>query len=272
MTLNNQGSTPLAAAPEGLTDALARLTPSQLTLIESMARAMQVPVDIGGTRSSDIVDDAFAETMANLLTIHHATHEEPLNKKSFEYLFKSCLLAQGLDAGLNPNPGNENWDVRGGEQKWSLKTEAAVGISRNQIKVEKLMEARWVREALTPTDCAYGVSTRVASHLHDYGRIVVLRAFKMADGYEYLLQEIPKASLAEHLKAARPENFSKNGKSISFGADFKDDNGHRLFRVLLDSSVEKVRLWFSADAAVLHGRWRVHGEAAREAHQSSIAS
>lgn len=250
---------------------LVGLTKNQIKLLKSMARAMQIPVAISDRGASDIVDDVFAETMANTLAAHHALHEEALNKKAFEYLFKNCRRAQGdTSADLNLTPGAESWDVRDSSFRWSLKTEAAQGISRNQIRVEKLMEARWVREALTPADCAREVAWRLPEHMVDYDRILVLRAFAVPGGYEYLLQEIPKQLLVVSFQAAASASFKKSARSISFGADFHNPSGQKVFRVLLDSSVEKVRLWFRSDAAILHGRWNVPVEHARRAQQNSV--
>jgi hypothetical protein len=50
--------------------------------------------------------------------------------------------------------------------------------------------------------------------------------------------------------------FERRAKSPSFGADFQAPGGSgRVFRMLLDSSVEKIRIWFDVDYCVHHGRW-----------------
>ncbi|MGY4712946.1 hypothetical protein ACXDF8_25935 [Mycolicibacterium sp. CBM1] len=249
---------------------LQTLTPTQLALVLSMARAMQVPVTVSDTSDSDIIDDVFAETMSNLLTLHHALHEEPLNKKSFEYLFKQCLVASGHPAEINPTPGDESWDIRGAGFKWSLKTEAAKGISAATVKIEKLMEAIWVREATDPDKCAEAVRARINRHMQDYDRIIVLRAFVTTHGYRYDLVEIPKRVLVAHFESAEPQQFQKQGRSISYGADFSNTVGSKVFRILLDSSVEKIRLWYRSDFARVHGRWQVQVEAAQAAQQNTI--
>jgi hypothetical protein len=35
------------------------------------------------------------------------------------------------------------------------------------------------------------------------------------------------------------------------------EDGTRILRILLDSSVEKVRIWFEAAHAIQHGSWQV---------------
>lgn len=249
---------------------LKQLTPTQLVLLESMARAMLVPVDTSIRDDSDIASPLFVEAMSNILSLHHALHEEPLNKKAFEYMLKQCFLAVGQDAELNSAPGDEAWDIRAAGQRWSLKTEAALGISPTQIKVEKLMEARWVREAGTPQECAEGVAERLPQHMTHYDRILVLRAFKARSGYEYHMEEIPLGFLVSALQQAEPHQFAKTGRSISFGADFLAPDGTRAFRILLDSSVEKIRLWYTTSHARHHGTWFVHVDATQGVQTKTI--
>lgn len=251
---------------------LAKLSARQLSIIASMARALQVPVVATIGRHSDIVDETFSETISNLLTMHHALHEEPLNKKSFEYLFKQCLTAGGRSAHLNPNPGDSAWDVEGAGFRWSLKTEAAKGISASSIKVEKFMEARWVREATTPEKCAEAVRMFLSRHMEHYQRILVLRAFATGNGYFYSLEEIPADLLAAKFSSIRPADIAKRGNAISYGADFLDEHGSKICRILLDSSVEKIRLWFQTSYSRHHGSWQIRVNAIQEIQQESMVN
>ncbi|WDZ84539.1 hypothetical protein [Micromonospora cathayae] len=244
------------APQQDVINGLKTLTENQHRMVASVVRALRTPTEFIANSSSDLVDDPFIETMANFLVLHHALHEEPLSKKPFEYVFRQCLLAQGKSAELNSTPGASPHDVRGGGYNWSLKTEAAKGISPQQVKIEKLMEARWIRECLTPEDCANAVRQRVPHHLAGYDRILVLRAFSKMSETIYKLIEVPTRALADRLSQAVPEMFSKTKGSPSFGADFYDSNsGARVFRILLDSSVEKIRLSHSAEWCTHHGTW-----------------
>jgi hypothetical protein len=219
-----------------------------------------VPVEVSGTEGSDIVDATFAEVMADLLTLHHSLHEAPLSKKPFEYLIKQCLTAQGHHAELNPNPGGASYDVEGGGTRWSLKTEAAKGITPKITRIEKFMEARWIRECTSPAACAKEFRTRATAHIGDYGRILVLRAFAREGCVVYNLEEIPKEILIECFGSASTDQFVKQRKALSFGANFhlsRNGASSKAFRVLLDSSVEKIRLWYSTERCVHHGTWVV---------------
>ncbi|MEV5898337.1 hypothetical protein [Nonomuraea fuscirosea] len=251
------------------------LTQSQRRIVASVARALKLAVEFHGNKASDLVDERWAEVMGNFLVLHHALHEEPLNKKPFEYVFKRCLIAQGHNAQLNPTPGQYAYDIEGNGIRWSLKTEAAKGISARQVKIEKFMEARWIRECKTPEACAVEVRTRLSRHIGGYDRIAMLRAFVRSEATIYRLEEIPVSLLLECFSNAAPDMFTKNEKrnSPSFGADFyPPGTASRAFRILLDSSVEKIRLWYQTDHCIHHGTWiipRVGDDRAIELYAST---
>jgi hypothetical protein len=74
-----------------ITTGLDSLPESRLHMIASVVRALKTPAEFTAESRSDLVDDRFAEIMANLLVLHHALHEEPMNKTRFEYVFRQCL-------------------------------------------------------------------------------------------------------------------------------------------------------------------------------------
>jgi hypothetical protein len=71
-----------------LISALDDLSDAQLRLVFRMANAMKRPVTRTVLDGSRILTPEIETAIANQLVLHHATHEERLNKKSFEYLFK----------------------------------------------------------------------------------------------------------------------------------------------------------------------------------------
>ncbi len=222
---------------------------------------------------SDLVDDAFAETLANSLRLHHAIHEEPLNKNSFAYVMKGCAEASGKTAVLNPGRGTATWDLRIGGAGWWLKTEPARGINPDTVKIEKLMEARWIRECTDPALCSAAVRTRIPAYMADYDRIVVLRAFQLEDQrMRYDLMEPPVAVILEKLSTISPSAFSKVGVSGSYGASIDNADGSRIFRILLDSGTEKIRIWFSAVHCRMHGSWTVNPTAIQQSAATRAAA
>lgn len=241
-----------------IAEVVAALSDTQVGLLLRMAEAMRVPVQVEQSTESDIVSDYFSEALANFLLLHHAIHIEPLNKAAFEYLFVACSEASGRRATRNPASGSASYDVEADGVRWSLKTEAGKKLSVATVRIEKFMEARWIRECTNPAKCAAAVREHIPAHMQDYERLAILRARQDATATvtSYELFELPKAELLR-LTNAQDDWFTKEGKKESYGADVLDGDGERVFRVLLDSSVEKVRIWFSTAKAINHGRWVV---------------
>lgn len=228
---------------EQLTD---RLNDQQITLLERMAEALTVPVQVDRPLS-DLV-------------------EEPLNKTAFEYVLKACTEASGKKSELNPNRGSATWDVRVGAERWSLKTEVARGMSRSTVKIEKLMEARWIRDCTNPAKCAAAVRREVPRHMDGYDRIAILRAFRLAaDHIRYDLVEPSVCLIRENLSSISSDQFTKEGAKESYGANTETEDGQRIFRILLDSSVEKIRIWFNVAQCVQHGSWTLKPNAVQRA-------
>lgn len=245
-------------ARERIAEVVASLSDTQVGLLLRMAEVMLLPVDVERSADSDIVNDQFSEALANFLLLHHAIHVEPLNKAAFEYLFIACSEAAGRTASRNPATGSASYDVEADGVRWSLKTEAGKKLSASTVRIEKFMEARWIRECTNPAKCAAAVRTQVPAHMQDYERMIILRARQDATTRvtSYELLELPKSELMR-LSQATPDWFTKEGSKESYGADVLDDGGDRVFRILLDSSVEKVRIWFRTAKAINHGRWLV---------------
>jgi hypothetical protein len=212
---------------------------------------------VGARRyDSDLVDDAFAETLANSLRLHHVIHQEPLGKNSFTRIVKGCAEASGKTAEPSPGRGAAPWDLKIDGAGWSLKTEAARGISPDTVRIEKLMEARWIRECANPALCAAAVRTHIPAYMAGCDRMIVLRAFQLEDQVmRYDLMEPPVTVITEKLATVSPSAFSKAG--VSYGASIDSADGSRIFRILLDASTEKIRLWFSAAHCRMHGSWTV---------------
>ncbi|MFE9285978.1 hypothetical protein [Streptomyces olivaceus] len=248
---------------QSIIGALEPLSLRQLHTVESVVKGLHIPVQFIPGPATSMVDTPFAEEMSTLLSIHHSNHEAPLNKKPFEYALKRCLVAQGHpESELNPAPGESAYDVFGDNQRWSLKTEAAKRLSPTQVRIEKFSEARWVREATTPELCATGVKERIIPHMEGYDRILLLRAETRTDRFVYALEEIPKSILVDCLTSVTSTSFSKKDRGskpgVSFGADFMHPEiPEKAFRMLLDSSAEKIRVWFQTKYCIHHGTWVV---------------
>lgn len=240
-----------------LAEATERLSDSQMKLVLRMVRAMQEPVEGYVARESDILQEDVATAFANQLVLHHATHDERLNKKSFEYLFKYANEAAGRTATINQNTTLAGADIVVNGERFSLKTQSDGGIKPHAVYVQKFMEARWMRDCETREALARELSARVGHHLTQYDRVLMLRGHKPAGGsVRYELLEIPKDVLGL-MVSLTPEMLSEKNTFGSAGADLHDSKGIA-FRVLLDGSVEKVRIFnLRIDRCILHGWWQV---------------
>lgn len=220
-----------------------------------MVAAMQRPIQRWVNPSSDILSPDVEVALANQLALHHATHAEKLNKKSFEYLFKYANEAAGRSSTIEPNATSSGADIVVDGIRYSLKTQSDSAIRPNTLFIQKLMEARWIRDCPDVQSLSEELAKRVSRHIDRYDRILVLRAFNPAAGHlRYELIEIPKSVIAL-LTTIRPEQLSEKNKYGSSGAEVQDDKGPA-YRVLLDGSVEKIRIFsLRIDRCFKHGWW-----------------
>jgi hypothetical protein len=235
----------------------ANLHPKQVMLLERMAIAMSTELESFRNPDSDMANDDFYFAFSNQLLLHHATQSQPLNKKMFEHVLRYAAEEAGRSAFINPNPTDPSWDVQVDDQRYSLKTQADANTSLSALAIQKFMEARWLRDCQTKAQVANEASRRMREHMLRYDRVLMLRARAVvAMPFRYLLYEIPKSVLGLatriHDGMVEDQNSAK-----SWGIDLLDERG-RAFRMLLDGSVEKVRVYgLQTDRCVLHAEWRV---------------
>lgn len=231
-----------------------QLNPGQIDLLLEMAKFMTATVSESISGKSDILTPKFRANFSNRLLIHHATHEEKFNKKSFEYAMCAAFRSDGRSANIVSDPTNPGADLIVDGVKFSLKTEASSGIHPQRITISKLMEARWIRDCHSKDDFAKFTQERVVRHLQQYNRVLMLRAFSVATGAKYDLVEIPIDVLLmmKHLKA---EQFREKTAGGGSGADVMRQE-IRLFSVRFDGSVEKVTINnLLSELCIVHGTW-----------------
>jgi hypothetical protein len=243
-----------------LVQAASRLSQAQVDILLEMVEALSSPIDQMLHPNSDFVDAAFAEQFSNRLRIHHATTSQKFKKKAFEYAFVEAARRGGHEASLAASATTPGADTVRGGVRFSLKTEASINISINSITISKFSEARWIRECRSPLDFCRGVQSRIPRHLSEYDRIITLRAIDQGSGcVRYDLVEIP-IEVLRRVETLTPEDFSPRTKHGSSSAAVFDLTGHRLFRIRLDGSVEKVTIsGLPVSACVIHASWIVSG-------------
>ncbi len=233
------------------------LSQSQQNLVSDVIGAFEKRIATEINPHSDICTTKFSEDFQNRLVLYHAMNEEALSKKTFEYALRGACRFDKRIAHLDANPTNPGTDIDIDGEAFSLKTEAAKSISRKSLTISKLMEARWIRECQNGDDYLRGVCNNIVTHLQQYQRILMLRAFGPKDHlYEYHLIEIPLDILLHSANLSAPD-FKPRTKNGSSGADVKI-NGQKAFSLILDGSVEKVTIRsLDLQFCKLHGKWIV---------------
>lgn len=246
-----------ADSRQRIIDLVERVDPVRRHLLLKMAEALTAEVRTEVNPASNFLTPDLAVALGSQLLLHHATHEEKLNKKTFEYILKYACEAIGHHVTLNANPTFPAEDINVNGTSFSLKTQADSGIKPGAIYIQKLMEARWIRDYPTSEALAEAARQRIGAHLSQYQRMLVLRAFDLQQqGYRYQLVEVPLDVL--RLMSRLPNSaFSEKNKYGSSGANVSDLRGIA-FRILLDGSVEKVRIFnLRIDRCVVHADWYI---------------
>jgi Type II site-specific deoxyribonuclease len=267
LTPRSPGATPHERMEEARGELLriaAALDLPRVILLQKMASAMTVPIKKLVPVDSDNATHNFEVAFSNQLLIHHATSDEPLKKKSFEYLLRTAFEADGRRAEINLQ--TKSWDVKADEERFSLKTEAESRMPLDSIRIQKFMDATWVRECVSAAEYASRAAEAFPAHLAHYDRILVLRVFKNpgVDAYRYQLVEVPKTilGLLGNLDPASIERTRGDKENRGYGAnvEFTAPGGGsvRAFRVLFDRSVGKVRLHsIRQSLCKVHGEWTI---------------
>jgi hypothetical protein len=224
-----------------LNSILEKLSESQLELVMEITQALTKTVVCRADPTSDIAVPEFTENIKNRLLIHHATNEELLKKKPFEYAFKAACKAAGKYAEIIDSQTNPGADVIVDRIKFSLKSEASAKMNTGSVTISKLMEARWIRECKTNEQFAQETRERVGKHLREYQRILMLRASIVdGKGITYELVELPREILLK-VEQVQASDFAVRTKNGSNSATIFH-RGSEAFTIRLDGSVEKVTI------------------------------
>lgn len=252
---------------EKLQAAVTELTPSQLSVLAEMAESLKKRIHKWRLETSVIVTPEFLDSFADRLLVHHAMGAEKFSKKPFEFAFVRAMRASGQQAELATSATDPGADVKVGNERYSLKSEASKKISRTSIVVSKLAEARWIREdGGNPEWLFSGIQSKVLPRFEDYEHVLILRAFDdvmdQVPAVRYELVEIPLDLLrrVDTIKIS-DINIAKKGKNGGGSARVVreiDNEGKlkHLFTLNFDGSVEKLKLSsLKTDECVLHASW-----------------
>jgi hypothetical protein len=258
--LSRSGSSSLSNAEltARIISGLDKLDRSQLALINRYLAAMNRPVKSEVGHSSDIAQPLFVSAVGHYLSLHHATQRTPLNKKGFEFLFQFACDASGKSAAINPNPTDASADVSVEGVGYSLKTQADSAVKEHRLYIQKFMEARWFRDLSTPQEFRDIGIPHILNHLKRYERILVLKAYPLADTtITYELIEVPK-SVFHLLSNLQVADFPTKNSYGTCSVSVPDIQGEA-FRLVFDGSVEKIRIFNLRERnCIKHAEWTIH--------------
>jgi Type II site-specific deoxyribonuclease len=242
----------VTGAPSRQSDAelralLASVSPDELRAVAPIVAALRRPVAFKVGSGSDLITTAFELAFRRRLQVFHSLNDdqECLNKKAFEFAFKAAMEAEGFDVVLASSatfPGADAVTSHSGKAAgFSLKTEAEKSISKEFIKISKLMESIWTK-GLTTTDQFLEGLHHIHTHLSNYDRILTLRVFGRLTAGEirYELWEIPRAVL-QRISTAALADFRAVTKKGSTTLTVRVRKAHA-FNVVFDGSDQKITI------------------------------
>ena len=245
---------------EGLINALRRLSPTQLELIETAILAFDVPYCFWKAPDSDFVSQDLLDNFGDRLLSHHANSHQALSKDRFEFALEAALNRSGISAKLVKSRTNRGHDITIAGVPVSLKTEAAASIREDVIHVSKWMElgkGQWDLPLLRDL---------FLEHMDSYERVFTLRCLSaVSTKVRYELVEIPKELLLEAKKCElEVKDESKQNPKPGYGHVIDSDN-HIKFSLYFDGGTErKLQIkGLRKDLCKVHSTW-TFGSAAFE--------
>jgi len=268
------------------------LTDTQQQLLIRIIGSFEAGVEVTVNPDSDLCSDQlFVDYFADLFSVYHSITEYKFEKKSFEFGFKYACIAAGYVSEITDNPAHPGEDVTRGDQKISLKTEG--GDAEGSFTISKFSEGRFIAKYKTEQEeerikaLALNDPTRkqqltelvelrstkylpellqefkntLKHHLGNYDRIIGLKSRPIEiDGevafFRYRLIEIPMGLLKIAFDLT-PEDCKPLKGNGGTSAVAKID-GKRVFGVILDGSVEKVRITsIKIDKCITHAEFIV---------------
>ena len=246
---------------EELKAALDTFSPAKVAfaarVIDALSNPPSVDIRSAGTWLTD--SDDWIEYFGLALSVHHGATTDPLGLNAFETVFRNACThmkwqvdptgsatRRFVDAVVTP--GSEP------ARRLSLKSTAAMNLSKTSVHISKLTEAAWIQDARTPRERQRQTLELFREYRQAVSHIVMLRAFRHEAGeipYLYQLVEIP-ASIFGSIENTPLEVFEPDAPKVECRV-----GGDVVAVVAMDRSdakitVRRIRL----SACTVHAEWR----------------
>lgn len=236
-------------------DLLQGLSPIQIEVIEAILKRFSVGCNGSLERDDFLTKDAY-EFFGMRLAAHHAFSSHMLKKENFEHILEQSFRRTGVPTERQNSMTVRGADLKVGNVRLSLKTEAARDLRQGAIVISKLMEAAWIKQITSANDIPGKIQTMVLPHFTNYDRIMILRCYpeSLSGLIRYDLREIPKAVL-QGVGALQAGDFSPLTKTRTTSATVQYQ-GRPAFKFRLDGSDDKLTLTnLAVSLCPLHAWW-----------------
>ena len=224
-------------------------------IVDSLADPLRASVrpDTWITRSPDWI-----EYFSLALSVHHGATHEPLGLQAFETVFRNAC--QSVDWHVDA-PGSAtrrfvDMKVLSGDvppRRLSLKSSAAMRLSRISAHISKLTEAAWIQDTRRPRDRRDRLQNLFRDYCGAVDAIIMLRAFRadrQSAPARYELLEIPTSIFAS-IQRANLTAFQADAPVIPCTVD-----GRRVAVVAVDRSDAKITVrTIQLSACIVHAEW-----------------
>lgn len=235
-----------------IADALAKLTPSQLAMVQSVINQLALPYEFKRNEKSDLITAGVLDSLGDSLRAHHTASKQPLTKDKFEHALQHALSANGFQAALATSRTNRGHDITVDGVRISLKTEAASNIREHYLHISKFMElgrGAWELPLLLE---------HYLTHLQGYERVFQFRCLGQGPRhYFYELVEIPKRLLEEAKDAVlEVRGDSRQNPQPGYGSVYAAD-GSLKYQLYFDGGSErKLQIkGLRKDLCMIHATW-----------------
>ena len=224
-------------------------------VVESLSHPPHTEIRSPGTWLTAQPD--WIEYFGLALSLHHAASTVPLGLTSFETVFRNACEHVGWSVDP-PNSATRRFVdliVQDGThiRQLSLKSTAAMSLSKSVVLITKLTEAAWIQDARTPKARRDQTLALFREYQSAVSEIIMLRAFRVAPDEmptQYQLVEIP-ATIFDSIQTEPLATFSSDAPRIHCRAE-----GQTVATVAMDRSDAKITVrGIRLSACTVHAEW-----------------
>ena len=260
------GREDLKARIDGLSDTAIRFVTSMVDSLSSPPTSTIRDPDAWISREPDWI-----EYFGLALSIHHGTTIEALGLSGFETAFGNACESIGWKTERAESMTHRFSDLTvtaavNKTRKLSLKSTAALKISKKSAHISKLTEAAWIQDTRSASVRRRLTLELFREYTNAVDSIIMLRAFRKRNEIpeRYQLVEIPTA-IFHSLQNATLSQFSSDGPRVYCSFLGRE----RAAQVALDRSDAKITVsQISLEVCTIHAEWELSQDQGQLADRS----